>query len=241
MAAFLAEYKVGWQRLWRALHQPGLFRGRGFHDKRPRVKWQLGGQESARRFLGSRVQIGLHSLTESIFFLRCLLSFFLFLSLFADYCDSFISRGCFIVYYYLTIILSRLSTVSRNYWRTFIGIGRKKGRKRNTKRCCNTLWIHERLKPVTSIDMYIDRGGTCGQSCQRFSTNKTCLEFKSYSIFLVKIPVKIKIRFVLTDRTRDREREREKKDSQSTILSTVLSLRWSKKYAREIHSYDSGW
>lgn len=95
-------------------------------------------------------------------------------------------------------------------------------------------------KPVTSIDMYIDRGGTCGQSCQRFSTNKTCLEFKSYSIFLVKIPVKIKIRFVLTDRTRDREREREKKDSQSTILSTVLSLRWSEKYAREIHSYDSG-
>lgn len=239
MAAFLAEYKVGWQRLWRALHQPGLFRGRGFHDKRPRVKWQLGGQESARRFLGSRVQIGLHSLTESIFFLRCLLSFFLFLSLFADYCDSFISRGCFIVYYYLTTILSRLSTVSRNYWWTFIG--RKKGRKRNTKRCCNTLWIHERLKPVTSIDMYIDRGGTCGQSCQRFSTNKTCLEFKSYSIFLVKIPVKIKIRFVLTDRTRDREREGEKKDSQSTILSTVLSLRWSKKYAREIHSYDSGW
>lgn len=161
------------------------------------------------------------------------------LSLQSVYCDSFISRGCFIVYYYLTTILSRLSTVSRNYWWTFIG--RKKGRKRNTKRCCNTLWIHERLKPVTSIDMYIDRGGTCGQSCQRFSTNKTCLEFKSYSIFLVKIPVKIKIRFVLTDRTRDREREREKKDSQSTILSTVLSLRWSKKYAREIHSYDSGW
>lgn len=58
--------------LKRLQHQPGLFRGRGFHDKRPRVKWQLGGQESARRFLGSRVQIGLHSSTESIFFFTLL-------------------------------------------------------------------------------------------------------------------------------------------------------------------------
>lgn len=144
------------------------------------------------------------------------------LSLQSVYCDSFISRGCFIVYYYLTTILSRLSTVSRNYWRTFIGIGRKKGRKRNTKRCCNTLWIHERLKPVTSIDMYIDRGGTCGQSCQRFSTNKTCLEFKSYSIFLVKIPVKIKIRFVLTDRTRDREREGKERFSINNFINSFI-------------------
>lgn len=49
------------------------FRGRGFHDKRPRVKWQLGDQESAGRFLGSRVQIGLHSFTVSIFYALVLL------------------------------------------------------------------------------------------------------------------------------------------------------------------------
>lgn len=46
----------------------GGFRGRGFHDKRPRVKWQLGDQEFAGRFLGSRVQIGLHSFTASALF-----------------------------------------------------------------------------------------------------------------------------------------------------------------------------
>lgn len=141
---------------------------------------------------------------EHFFFLRCSLSVFLSLSI--VWFDA--SREKFIIHKILKPFLTTISLqVDHGLDLSLKGnlLELEKRTKERKIESCNTLWIHERFESVTSIDMYIDRGGTCGQSLPTdFQQIKLAL---NSNVFLVKIPIKIKIRFVLTHQ-RGEEKER---------------------------------
>lgn len=103
------------------LHQPGLlFRGRGFHDKRPRVKWQLGGQESALQIL-RKSRANWTAFFNILFFF--LLRFSLAPSFIGWFIASSIPRFCF--FEIDEFDDWRIYSAARNYFIYRMGKGKK--------------------------------------------------------------------------------------------------------------------